>query len=284
MPTSPTVRRRRLGTELRGLRERVNMTHAQVAAELDCSQGKISHIELGKVPVRVPDLNLMCQLYNVSAPHQDILTKLAKEGRQRGWWEVYAEALQNGFATYVGLETEARSLRMFNIDLVPGVLQTETYMRRVIQASRPDLSDAEVQQRVEVRLARQERLGAEDHPLEIWVVLDEAAIRRVVGGKKVMRAQLQHLLKQGDLPNVTIQVLPFDIGEHPIIGDKLTLIEFADPADPFVVYLENSASCVCLEEPEEVRSYRLNFERLTAAALSPLDSARLIDEAMEALT
>lgn len=275
MPKSPTVHRRRLGSELRRMRETAGRTHREVAAHLDCSQGKISQIELGRVPVRTSDVRLMAEFYGSTAEAVAGLVDLAQDSKQRGWWQQYPSTTQRtGFETYLGLETAAKAVSCFGADPIPELLQTAEYGTAILGAE-SGIGEAGLEERLAVSSIRQQRLLGE-YPLELWAVLDEAALRRTVGGPVVMRGQLEHLVLMGYRRNVTLQVLPFSAGAHPLAGDRVSVFSLPDSADPQVVHLGDSANSRFLDKPEEAGPYLSAFENVCTTALSPRDSSTLI--------
>jgi transcriptional regulator with XRE-family HTH domain len=276
---SPTVRRRRLASELRRFREAANLTIDEVGEKLECSASKISRIETGHVGVTPRDVRDMSELYGIDEDRREALVQLAREARQKGWWHTYNEVFTGAF---VGLEAEAASLRAHQALLVPGLLQTEQYTRAVIGAIRPDASQAEIDKRVRGRLARQ-RLLTDPHPPEYWAVVDEAVLHRAVGGPQVMREQLLHLAQAAALPHVTLQVVPFSTGAHAGMEAPFLILGFPEPADPDVVYVESTSSGSYLEQPADVRRYTLMFDHLRAAALRPEDTVDLIRRAADRL-
>lgn len=276
---SPTVRRRRLASELRRYREAANLTIDEVGEKLECSASKISRIETGHVGVTPRDVRDMSELYGIDEDRREALVQLAREARQKGWWHAYTEVFTGSF---VGLEAEAASLRAHQALLVPGLLQTEDYTRAVIRAIRPDASEAEIDKRVRGRLARQ-RLLTDPHPPEYWAVIDEAVLHRAVGGPQVMRAQLLRLADAAALPHVTLQVVPFSTGAHAGMEAPFLILGFPEPADPDVVYVESTSSGTYLEQAADVRRYTLMFDHLRAAALRPEDTVDLIRWAADRL-
>jgi transcriptional regulator with XRE-family HTH domain len=268
---SPTVRRRRLAAELRALREAARLTCEEVAEHMECSASKISRVETGRVSVSPRDVRDMLSLYGVGAQQRDSLVQLARESRQKGWWHAYSDTIQPRFATYVGLEDAAAEIRTYEVSLVPGLLQTEDYMRAVIRAARPDATNAQVEKRVKARLARQLLLTDPDPP-RYWAVIDEAVLCRTVGGPAVMHAQLNWLIARAALPHVTVQVLPFAAGAHAGMEGPFLIMGFPEQADPDVVYVDNTTAGIYLEEPAEILRYTLMFDHLRASALAPDDS------------
>jgi transcriptional regulator with XRE-family HTH domain len=271
---SPTVRRRRLSAELRRLREQAHLTIEDVAEKLECSSSKISRIETGHVGVTPKDARELLKLYGVPSDELEALVQLSKEARKKGWWHAYNEVFTGSF---VGLEAETSSLRAYQALLVPGLLQSEDYMRAVIRAARPDATVAEVEKRVKARLARQQLL-TDVNPPRYWAVIDEAVLYRSVGGDAVMFAQMNWLVARAVLPHVTLQVLPFSAGAHAGMEGPFLILGFPEQADPDVVYVDNTTSGIYLEEPAEILRYTLMFDHLRAAALSPDDTLTRIAE------
>ncbi|WP_026423626.1 helix-turn-helix domain-containing protein [Actinokineospora inagensis] len=275
---SPTVRRRRLAAELRRFREAAELTIDEVADRLECSASKVSRIETGHVGVTPRDVRDMAELYGIVDDRRDALVQLAREARQKGWWHAYNEVFTGAF---VGLEADAASLHAFQALLVPGLLQTAAYSRAVLRAVRPDSPPAELDRRVEARMTRQ-KLLVDPHPPEYWAVIDEAVLHRLTGGRDVMYEQLRKLVDIAQLPHVTLQVLPFEIGAHAGMESPFLIMGFPDP-DPDVVYVENATSGVYLENSADVRKHSLLFDHLRAAALRPDDSVGLVQRIAERL-
>ena len=269
---SPTIRRRRLGAELRRRREVAGVTIEVVAEQLECSASKISRIETGHTTATPRDVRDMMVIYGVTGVACDELVQIAREARQKGWWHPYSAVLTGA---YVGLEAAARTVRAYEQQVVPGLLQTEDYARAMIRAARPDISTDEVQRRVRVRLGRQSLL-VQDDPIDLWVVLDEAVVSRSVGGDAVMRAQLGRLIEAAELPNVTLQVLPFEAGAHAGMDGTFAILDFPEANDPDVVYAENATGGLFLEKTDELRKYIFIFDHIRAAALRPEDSVALL--------
>jgi transcriptional regulator with XRE-family HTH domain len=278
---SPTVRRRRLAARLRELRENANLTIDEVGDKLECSASKISRIETGHVGVTPRDVRDMLEVYGVGDDEREALVQLAREARKKGWWHAYNEVFTGSF---VGLESDASFLHTHQALLVPGLLQTEPYMRAVIRAIRPDVTEADVELRVRARINRQKLITEESNPPEYWAVLDEAVLTRVVGGPEAMRDQLKKLVELASLPHVTLQVVPFSAGAHAGMEAPFLILGFPEQADPDVVYVENSTSGVYLEQPEDVHRYTLMFDHLRAAALKPDDTVELVDRAADRLS
>jgi len=272
--SSPTVKRRRLAAELRAYRDRADLTIEEVAQRLEWSTAKISRIENARVSVLPRDVKFLIGVYGVeeNGEEWESLLTLARESRQKGWWHAYGDAIPEGFETYVGLEADATTLRTYESDYVPGLLQTADYAHAVIRATMLTASDEEIERHVAVRMVRQERLTGPGAP-EIWAVISEAVIRRVVGGELVMRAQLSRLAETSKQPNVSLQVLPFSVGAHAGMDGAFMILGFPAPTDPDVTYVHYYTGTLYLEKPEDLARYTLMFDHLRAAAL-PVDQSR----------
>ncbi|MCX4632387.1 helix-turn-helix transcriptional regulator [Streptomyces sp. NBC_01443] len=277
---NPTVSRRRLGSELRRLREISGMTTQQVTERLLISQPKISLLENGRRVIKPRDVRDLCGLYGVQDQQRvDHLMQLARESGQQGWWNSYGDI---PYGDYIGLEAEAAAIRLYEPLVIPGLLQIPAYARAVIAGTIPHVTPEQAAARLKVRLRRQDRLGAPRNPLRLWAVLDESALRRVVGSREVMRKQLDHLTHLGTQPHITMQVLPHGVGAHPGVSGQFSLLEFADATDASVVYLERFTSDLYLEKRSDVRLYGDMYAHLQAQALSPDSTRPFIDQAMKA--
>ncbi|WP_406125388.1 helix-turn-helix domain-containing protein [Streptomyces sp. NBC_00989] len=271
---NPTVRRRRLGQELRRLRELKGMTAEEVAERLLVSQSKISRLENGRRSISQRDVRDLCGVYEVEDVRiVDSLMQMAKDSRQQGWWHSFGDI---PYSVYIGLETDAASLRVYDPQVVPGLLQTRQYAEALITGALPETASADVEKRVQVRLRRQERISAPENPLRLWTVMDESAVRRVVGNRSLMRDQLEHLVEQSQLPHVTVQVIPFDMGAHPGLNGQYAILEFPDAADSSVVYIEGVTSDLYLEKANDVQKYSVMYEHLRAQALNVDQSRQFI--------
>lgn len=292
---SPTVRRRRLGTELRRLRNESKVSVESVAEAFGVTASTIYRMELGRVGVKIRDIDLFVNVYGIT--DENLIKELkswAKQGNQRGWWAKYSESIFPAYATYIGLEADATRLSVYDGLIVNGLLQTKEYAEATFDFA-SERHKKHMDQRIKLRLERQERVQKED--LKVWNVIDEAAIRRVVGGQRVMKAQLAHLLDLAKLPNVTFQVLPFEGGAYPGMLSSFVLLQYGDDGDgqgapaaevskeeehrleephPDVVYIEGHTGDVY--EEEHVQSFRDVFENLRVAALSPTSSLSFIEE------
>lgn len=271
---NPTVRRRRLGQELRRLRELKGMTAEEVAERLLVSQSKISRLENGRRSISQRDVRDLCGVYEVEDVRiVDSLMQMAKDSRQQGWWHSFGDI---PYSVYIGLETDAASLRVYDPQVIPGLLQTRQYAEALITGALPESAPADVEKRVQVRLRRQERIAAAENPLRLWAVLDEAALRREVGNKQVMIGQLDGLIEMSQLPHVTVQVIPFAMGAHPGVSGQYAILEFPDAADSSVVYIEGVTSDLYLEKAQDVQKYSVMYEHLRAQALNADQSREFI--------
>ncbi|MCF3125237.1 helix-turn-helix domain-containing protein [Streptomyces silaceus] len=271
---NPTVRRRRLGQELRRLRELKGMTAEEVAERLLVSQSKISRLENGRRSISQRDVRDLCGVYEVE-DHRivDSLMQMAKDSRQQGWWHSFGDI---PYSVYIGLETDAASLRVYDPQVVPGLLQTRAYAEALITGALPETTPTDIEKRVQVRMRRQDRIASPENPLRLWTVLDESALRRVVGSRHLMRDQLEHLVEQSQLPHVTVQVIPFEMGAHPGLNGQYAILEFPDAADSSVVYIEGVTSDLYLEKANDVQQYSVMYEHLRAQALNVEQSRQLI--------
>ncbi|MFB6990302.1 helix-turn-helix domain-containing protein [Streptomyces sp. NPDC056178] len=278
MPSNvnPTVRRRRLGQELRRLRELKGMTAEEVAERLLVSQSKISRLENGRRSISQRDVRDLCGVYEVE-DHRivDSLMQMAKDSRQQGWWHAFGDI---PYSVYIGLETDAESLRVYEPQVVPGLLQTRSYAEALINGALPEAPPSEIDKRVKVRARRQDRITDPEHPLRLWAVIDESALHRLVGGRQVMIEQLEQLVELSQLPHVTVQVLPFDMGAHPGINGQYAILEFPDAADSSVVYIEGVTSDLYLEKSNDVQRYSVMYEHLRAQALNVEQTRHFISD------
>jgi transcriptional regulator with XRE-family HTH domain len=268
----PGVRRRVLASALTQLREEAGLDFDDVVENLGYSKSKISRIESAYTGVSIVDTKALAELYRAAPDKIAWLLRLAKVAKKRGWWHVYGDVLFDWFSEYVVLESEATTVNIFEIDLIPGLFQTPAYSWSSMRAYAPDATDEVINKRAELRQTRQRRV--EDGSLSVWAIIDEAALRRAVGGAEVHTEQLNHLSKVVELPNVTLQVLPFSKGQHMAMGTAFRLLKFVD--FPSVVYIENLTGGLYLDEAAEVERYSLVLDHLRATALDPQDSIGLI--------
>jgi transcriptional regulator with XRE-family HTH domain len=274
--SNPMLRRRRLGNELRRLREVAGLKSEEVAKALYVSQSTISRIETGRVRTSLRNVRDLLNLYGVGEQQREALLQLARSARETDWWHAWSD-VPSSIATFLSLEAAADQIRIYEALLVPGLMQTAAYARTVIGALYPDLRPDEVDHWTQLRKARHDLLRQEDPPA-IFMILDEAVLRRSVGGREVMRQQLQRLIEDSALENVTLQVLPFeDEGQIPMHG-SFTILGFQDLAQPDVVHLEHQAGDLYLDSDKEVLRHRRSFEHLQESALDPDASADLLAE------
>jgi transcriptional regulator with XRE-family HTH domain len=268
---SPTVRRRELGALLRALRNQNGLTVEQAADRLLCSPSKVSRMETGHGAATPRDIRDLCNLYDVTdQTERDRLMTLAREGKRQGWWQSY----DLGYATYVGLEAEAVAISGFQSSVVHGLLQTADYARAGHEGAMPRLGPEQIEMQIEAKLTRQLIL-TEDNPPRFTVVLDEATLHRVVGGRDVMAAQLAKILEMSALPNITVQILPYEVGAHPAVESNFTLLDLSNPTLG-IVFVEGLIGSTYLERVDDLKKYRGIFDQLQTIALNPKDSAELI--------
>jgi len=280
---SPTVRRRQLIAELKRLREAADLTQDDVAQRLDWHHTKVFRIETGRTGPHPNDVRVMLDVYGVTDRVQrEALVQLAKDARQRGWWYSYRDVLPGRYEFFIGLEEEAASIQTFELAVVPGLLQTEDYARALVGGGPLELDPEEVERLVEVRMTRQQVLAKEDRP-QLWAILDEGGIHRIVGGPAVMHAQLQHLMAMSDQGKTTVQVVPYSAGAHPGTVGSFIILRFAEPGEIDVVYMETIGGSMSVDKPEEVQHYATAFDHLRAVALSPDDTRAMLLAASEAL-
>ncbi|MEV0296881.1 helix-turn-helix transcriptional regulator [Nocardia sp. NPDC050710] len=269
----PTVLRIALGGQLRKLRESRSITREAAGDAIRGSHAKISRLELGRTGFKERDIRDLLTLYGVIDPaEREAFLDLARQANEPGWWHRYSDLLPSWFGTYLGLEQAARKIRTYEAHLVPGLLQTPDYARAVLALGS---DDADTDRRVAVRQRRQELLFRNDPPI-VWAVIDEAAVHRPVGGPRVHREQMEHLIKLADLPNVTIQVLPYSAGEHAAAGSSFSILRFAEPELPDIVYLEHLTSALYLDRRQDLALYLSVMDRLSVQALPPEKSVELL--------
>jgi transcriptional regulator with XRE-family HTH domain len=284
VPPGPTVRRRRLGAELRRLREAHSLKLEEVAEQLGLAPSTLSRIETGKAPTKSAYLTAMLGIYEVDDPAvRKALVDMAREGHRKGWWSIYDDVLPSGFDIYVGLEAEASGLRSYESEVVHGLLQTMDYAVAVLRELRPRDSDEQISRAVDLRMQRQRLLG-QDSPLGLWLILDEGVVRRNIGGAEVMRPQLEHLIQASRWSNVTLQILSFEAGAHAGLVGPFSILDFPERGDPDVAYTESVGGMVYLDKEREVRACAEAFDRMRAAALSPAASVELIQQIRQELT
>jgi hypothetical protein len=287
--TGSTVPRRQLGRYLRDLRNRSRMTIKVAAQELEWSEPKLWRIETGQTSLRSLDVEAMCRLYGAPADLTQALMGLARETKARGWWHAYGDVIPDGFDVYIGLEEAASRLEWYESELVPGLLQTEDYARTVITADNPGVAEEEIDRRVHVRVARQGLLGRTIASPELRVVLNEAILRRPIGGPAIMAHQLRHLAEASELPNVLLRVVPFSAGLHRgVMSGPFEILRFPPNGDgrdsePPTVFADGFTGDLYLDKPAEVDRHATAFAAIWDAALEERISRSLIDQAAKEL-
>ena len=283
----PVVPRRRLGAELRTLRDQAGLTIEDVAKELECSISKVSRLETGKGIPKCRDVRDLLDRYGVTDPAcRDRLMRWVRDGQRQGWWHDYSDVLApdpedplvpDNLSRFVALEQDASEMRSFEVTLVHGLLQTEDYARAVLSTT--STADREATDRlVELRMRRQDRLYVDEDPLTVHMVLDEALLHRPIGGEQVMRAQLKRLLADAQRPNITIQVLPFSIGAHRAMDGSFMVLSFPDSDDNDLVYVESHVGQLYLEKEHDVEVYEQIFDALVEMCMTPEQSVTLVDK------
>jgi hypothetical protein len=274
--TGPTVLRMLLGAQLRRLREGAGVTRESAGWEIRSSESKISRMELGRVGFKERDVADLLTLYGVTAAEErEALLKLARDANSPGWWHRYGDVLPGWFQSYLGLEAAAALIRTYEVQFVPGLLQTADYARAVILLGHRGAPDEEIERRVRLRMERQELLRRSDPP-QLWAVLDEAALRRPIGGPQVMRAQLDALIEATTSPHVQLQIVPFAAGGHAAASGAFSILRFGDQELPDIVYIEQLTSAIYLDKRDDLDYYALAMERLCVEAAPPERTAELL--------
>jgi len=277
----PTVRRMLVGAQLRRLRTELGLSREEAGETIRASEWKIHRLENGQVGFKERDIIDLLRLYEVTDP-DDVAAflLLIREANTPGWWQHYGDVLPRWFRTYVDLESAATLIRTYEGQFIPGLLQTDDYMRAVIGGAQLEESSEEMGRRVRLRMARQTLLTRE-HPPRLWAVVDEAALRRPVGGPEVMRGQLERLIDASKLPNITLQVLPFAVGAHSGMPGAFSILRFADPELPDVVYLEHLTNAVYLDKRDEVERYLDVMESLCDDSEHPGRTVELLERILD---
>lgn len=281
--SGPTVLRMLLGSQLHRLREDAGITPDRAGYEIRASRSKISRMEHGRVGFKERDVADLLTLYGVTdeAVRSHMLT-LAEHANSQGWWARYDDVMPDWFETYVGLEQATSLIRTYELQFVPGLFQTEDYAREVTLLGHRSAPAEEIERRVSLRIKRQQILASEAGP-RVWAVIDESALRRPLGGREVMREQLTNLIKLAERPQVTLQVMPFDRGGHSAAGGSFSILRFAEPDLPDVVYIEQLTGALYLDRPVEIDHYREVMNSLSAEAETPADSARQLARLLRTL-
>ncbi|HSS90812.1 MAG TPA: helix-turn-helix transcriptional regulator [Streptosporangiaceae bacterium] len=278
--SGPTVLRILLGSQLRMLREVKGITREEAGYAIRASGSKISRIELGRVSFKERDVTDLLKLYGVDEDETATLVALAIQANSPGWWHKYGDVLPDWFQVYVGLEEAASLIRLYEVQFVPGLLQTADYARAVVRLGQPGAAPEEIERRISLRMGRQELLTKPGGP-RLWAIVDEAALRRPIGGKEVMRAQLEQLILATEEPQVTLQVMPFRSGGHAAEAGAFTIMRFPEPDLPDVVYLEQLTSALYLDKRDDVEKYTEVMERLSVESESPERSVDILSGMLE---
>ncbi|MEV0368925.1 helix-turn-helix transcriptional regulator [Streptomyces sp. NPDC050636] len=277
----PTVLRIVLGTQLRRLREAAGITREAAGDAIRGSHAKISRLELGRVGCKERDIADLLTLYHITeeAERGDFLA-LARRTSSPGWWHQYGDVLPSWFETLIGLEEVASVIRTYEVQFVPGLLQTPEYARAVTRLGHPQASAEEIDRRVALRIKRQDLLTVANAP-RLWAVIDEASLRRPLGGSEVMADQLRHLRSMAALPNVTLQIAPFSLGGLAAAGGPITILRFLEPDLPDIVYLEQLTSSLYLDKRDDVDHYLAVMDRLSAQSESPRESLAILERLLK---
>ncbi len=280
---APTVLRIALGGQLRRLRQDRGITPETAADTIRASHAKISRLERGRVSFKERDIADLLTLYGVTDPDErEAFLSLARQANSPGWWHQYSDLLPNWFETYLGLEQSAAVIRTYQAQFVPGLLQTADYARAVIRLVHDHEPQEEIDRRVELRMRRQQILD-QPNPPTVWVVIDESALRRPIGGVPVMRAQIEHLITATKRPNVTLQLLPYDVGGHAAAGGPFTIVRFPEADLPDVVYLEQLTSALYLDKRPDLDRYKAVMEQISVQAEPPNRTPRLLRKLLSEL-
>jgi DNA-binding XRE family transcriptional regulator len=274
----PTVRRMLVGARLRRLRTEQGISREQAGQAIRASEWKIHRLENGQVGFKDRDVVDLLRLYGVTDPHDvAAVVGLAREANTPGWWQPYSDVLPQWFRAYVDLEQAAMVIRSYEGHLIPGLLQTDAYTRALVSSGLLDdpSDEEEVERRVALRRGRQQLLTRPDGP-RLWAVVDEAALRRPVGGSRVMRAQLERVLEIAELPSVTLQILPFRAGAHPALGSSFSILRFQDKALPDVVYVEHLTNALYLDRLEDVERYHQVMETICVIGEPPSGTVKIL--------
>ncbi|MFG3700893.1 helix-turn-helix domain-containing protein [Micromonospora sp. NPDC047620] len=281
--TGPTVLRMLLGAQLRRLRESSGVTREGAGWEIRASESKISRMELGRVGFKERDVADLLTLYGVTAPEErEALLKLARDANSPGWWHRYGDVLPSWFQSYLGLEAAAALIRSYEVQFVPGLLQTREYARAVVLLGHGAAAPAEIERRVALRMQRQRLLRRENPPL-LWAVVDEAALRRPIGGREVMRGQVAALVEATKSPHIRLQVIPFAAGGHAAAGGAFTILRFGDQDLPDIVYIEQLTSALYLDKRDDLDYYAVAMERLCVEAEPPERTPEILGRILDDL-
>ncbi|MBO0850832.1 MAG: helix-turn-helix domain-containing protein [Pseudonocardia sp.] len=269
-----SIAQRRVGLELRRLRAAAGKTLDDVATIMEWSPSKVSRVETGESRILARDVHFLCRALGAEADVADALVELVKAAKVKGWWEPYRDVLGGN---YIPFEAAADEVNEFQMEVVPGLLQTSAYARAVVRGSAQHRTDEEVERRVQARLDRRDALDREDQPLKLWAIISEGALRREIGGREVLRAQLKHMVERLDKPNIELQVLPFEAGAHPALSTNFIILRF-EAGEP-LVFGNGFAATPEVEDPSQKSRALDTWVRLQAMAESPDRSRRMLKEA-----
>ncbi|GAA4835041.1 helix-turn-helix domain-containing protein [Saccharopolyspora rosea] len=280
--SGPTARRLVLGSQLRRLREANGISREDAGYSIRGSGSKISRMELGRVGFKERDVADLLTLYGVTEESErESLLELVRRSNEPGWWHRYSDLMPTWFSDFVGLEESASRIQTYELQFVPGLLQTENYARAVASQGRPESSSDEIDRRVRLRIQRQ-RIFSQPRAPRLWAVIDESVLHRPIGGSKVLREQIEHLLEMTRFPTVSLQVLPFNLGRSAAEG-AFTILRFAEPEIPDIVYLEHLCGALYLDKPDEVEVYSKASHRLAVDAHTPEQTRRTLAAALKSL-
>jgi Domain of unknown function (DUF5753)/Helix-turn-helix domain len=284
LAAGPTVTRMLLGGQLRRLREAKGISRGDAGHPIRASESKISRMELGRVGFKERDIVDLLALYGVENERARAeLLQMGRNANLPGWWHRYNDVLPSWFQLYLGLEGAARIIRTYEVQFVPGLLQTEAYARAVILLGYADSHPEEIERRVDLRQARRKILSQPDPP-QLWAVVDEAVLRRPIGGAAVIRAQIEALIEVTQLPRVRLQIIPFDVGGHAAVGGAFTILRFADPDLPDVVYLEQLTGALYLNDRDDIDTYASAMGRLSIEAAPPTRTTEILEQILKDLS
>ena len=274
---APTARRIVLGAQLRRLREAADISRADAGYAIRGSDSKISRMELGRVGFKERDVADLLTMYGVgNEDERRVFLEMVRKSNQRGWWHRYSGTMPNWFQDYVGLEESASLIQSYELQFVPGLLQTEDYIRAVVGHGRPELLDQDGERRVALRMQRQKVLTRQGAP-RVWAVVDESVLHRPIGGPRVLREQIEHLLELTKQPNVALQILPFRMSGYAAEG-AFSILRFAEPTLPDIVYIEHLSGALYLDRVEELEVYGRVIDRLAVDAETPDRSRQLLSK------
>ncbi|HKT04427.1 MAG TPA: helix-turn-helix transcriptional regulator [Rugosimonospora sp.] len=277
----PTALRMLLGAHLRRLREAQGVSREDAGWEIRSSESKISRMELGRVGFKERDVEDLLTLYGLDDEQERArLLALAREANNPGWWHRYGDVLPNWFQSYLGMEAAAALIRNYEVQFIPGLLQTPGYARAVVLLGHEQASEDEIERRINVRVRRQQLLTRANPP-QLWAIVDEAALRRPMGGRAVMRGQLEALIDATKLSNVRLQVVPFSVGGHAAAGGAFSILRFPDRDLPDVVYVEQLNSALYLDKRDDVEQYAAAMESLSITALTPVRSVSFLRDLLQ---